>query len=241
MLLIKFIRILLGCFTGLMCLTGFILSFTERPVAPFIIITVIFGCLTYLLFKPKKKQQASLIPETISLTEQNEPPIEYVETGNMVYRADGQPISDEEVPYLIQVGYEKALEKEKSLQRRRTASRKWQAVEYSRLINDSYRILSETADPETFCNRFNFIKSKIDELNDFQLVGDLENSFPIDGYNALVSEKNVKALLFKCYQKYYNKAQKELKTKKGIENRKTKFWDIVQKNLDIETLRRLNN
>ena len=115
MLLIKFIRILLGGFTGFMCLTGFILSFTERPIAPFIIITVIFGCLTYLLFKPKKRQQASSIPETIPLTKQNEPHIEYVETRNMIYRADDQSISDEEVPYLIQVGYEKALNKSKKL------------------------------------------------------------------------------------------------------------------------------
>lgn len=99
----------------MICLTGFILSFTERPVAPFIIITVIFGYLTFLLFKPKKRQQVSSIPETISLTEQNEPPIEYVETGNMIYRVDGQAISDEEVPYLIQVGYEKALNKPNKL------------------------------------------------------------------------------------------------------------------------------
>lgn len=36
----------------------------------------------------------------------------YIETNNIIYRTDNRSISDEEVPYLIQVGYEKALKSE---------------------------------------------------------------------------------------------------------------------------------
>lgn len=39
--------------------------------------------------------------------------IQYVETDNVIYRTDGKSITDEEIPYLIQIGYEKALNKEK--------------------------------------------------------------------------------------------------------------------------------
>lgn len=39
---------------------------------------------------------------------------EYIQDGNVIYRADGKKISDEEVPYLMQVGYENALAEEKN-------------------------------------------------------------------------------------------------------------------------------
>ncbi len=40
--------------------------------------------------------------------------IAYIETGNTIQRVDGQPITDEEVPYLIQLGYETAVLAEKN-------------------------------------------------------------------------------------------------------------------------------
>lgn len=39
----------------------------------------------------------------------------YIEDGEMIIRTDGKEISDEEVPYLIQVGYEKAIENQTRL------------------------------------------------------------------------------------------------------------------------------
>jgi hypothetical protein len=38
--------------------------------------------------------------------------IQYIETEDDIFHADSSPISDEEVPYLIQLGYEKSLQKE---------------------------------------------------------------------------------------------------------------------------------
>ena len=40
-------------------------------------------------------------------------PVNYVETNNAIYRIDRKPITDKEVPYLIQTGYEKSLQEEK--------------------------------------------------------------------------------------------------------------------------------
>ncbi|MDE7183600.1 MAG: hypothetical protein K2O40_03780, partial [Lachnospiraceae bacterium] len=39
----------------------------------------------------------------------------YIEDGQMIIRTDGKEISDEEVPYLIQIGYEKAIENQTRL------------------------------------------------------------------------------------------------------------------------------
>lgn len=38
----------------------------------------------------------------------------YIESDHTIFRADGKPISDEEVPYLMEIGYKNALEREKS-------------------------------------------------------------------------------------------------------------------------------
>ena len=57
---------------------------------------------------PIKKSSNSVAPTNISHDE-------YVEFDNILQRVDGQPISDDEVPYLIQVGYERALDRDNAL------------------------------------------------------------------------------------------------------------------------------
>ena len=44
--------------------------------------------------------------------EQNEQQTEYIDTGKMIYRTDNQLVSDEEIPHLIEIGYEKILEQQ---------------------------------------------------------------------------------------------------------------------------------
>ena len=61
---------------------------------------------TSLLFKPTTKKDFSPVLNE----KENEKSIQYVETENTIQRVDNKPISDEEIPYLIHVGYEKALE-----------------------------------------------------------------------------------------------------------------------------------
>lgn len=42
----------------------------------------------------------------------NDTPIQYIKVGSCIQRTDGKPIFDEEIPYLMQLGYENSLQKE---------------------------------------------------------------------------------------------------------------------------------
>jgi predicted transcriptional regulator len=74
-----------------------------------------------ILWKRKKKESAAILSDDkpidskqIDNTPNPEPKEpQYIETGNMVYRTDGKPITDDEVPYLMQLSYEKSLNREK--------------------------------------------------------------------------------------------------------------------------------
>lgn len=82
------------------------------------IVSIMFGTLSFLLLKndssKKKVKNSDAIcadkPQERDYSKQTE----YVQDGNVIYRADGKKISDEEVPYLMQVGYENALADEKN-------------------------------------------------------------------------------------------------------------------------------
>lgn len=54
---------------------------------------------------PNSMNEPSVNPEPV-----HSQPVNYVEANNDIYRTDGKPITDEEVPYLIQIGYEKTLQ-----------------------------------------------------------------------------------------------------------------------------------
>lgn len=51
--------------------------------------------------------------ENVISNSDESPTIQYVETGNVIYHTDGKPITDEEVPYLMQLGYEEAIKRER--------------------------------------------------------------------------------------------------------------------------------
>ena len=82
------------------------------------IVSIMFGTLSFLLLKndssKKKVKNSDAIcadkPQERDYSKQTES----VQDGNVIYRADGKKISDEEVPYLMQVGYENALAEEKN-------------------------------------------------------------------------------------------------------------------------------
>lgn len=61
------------------------------------------------LFSQKKSTQTDSVNEDV--TTNNALP-QYIETDSTIQRADGKPFSDEEVPYLMQLSYEKALRRE---------------------------------------------------------------------------------------------------------------------------------
>lgn len=61
---------------------------------------------------PDKKENSD--ESTITQSTENELPEAYIETENVIYRADEELISHEEVPYLIQASYEKTISEEQS-------------------------------------------------------------------------------------------------------------------------------
>lgn len=64
--------------------------------------------------KPESLEKIDATSELIKTASENTPVFNqeaYVETEKTFYRVDGNSISDNEIPYLMQIGYEKALEK----------------------------------------------------------------------------------------------------------------------------------
>ncbi len=65
-------------------------------------------------FNSYQENQPTVIEKKMDISNSKERPIAYIETGNTIQRVDEKPITDEEIPYLIQLGYEKAILAEKS-------------------------------------------------------------------------------------------------------------------------------
>jgi len=77
------------------------------------IVSIMFGTLSFLLLKNDSSKKKVKNSDTICADKPQErdysKQTEYVQDGNVIYRADGKKISDEEVPYLMQLGYEESL------------------------------------------------------------------------------------------------------------------------------------
>lgn len=122
------LRFLLCCF-GLLSicfgLLGIILcthsknSFTLVMSVLFTVLFLLGGF--YSLYSTFKKTVSTKSPSAYAIPSSTKPendsptsPAQYIESNNsIVCRADGKPISDKEIPYLIQVGLEQALKDEK--------------------------------------------------------------------------------------------------------------------------------
>lgn len=60
--------------------------------------------------QPTSEETEDLAPYEVEKTSKEAAPIIYVEKDNVIVRADGQPITDQEIPHLIEVGYAKPVE-----------------------------------------------------------------------------------------------------------------------------------
>lgn len=103
------LRIAAGIVCAIFTVTFFVLIFTEEPVAVFIVMAVIFAGLTALLLIPRKKKHTPEPVVCATSAKATEPIDAYIETNGIVYRTDGKPISDREIPYLIETGWQDAL------------------------------------------------------------------------------------------------------------------------------------
>lgn len=67
--------------------------------------------ISYFVTRKKQKKQ-EIIQPPVADSGAKQSVDSYIKTGNVTYRTDGKPISDEEVPYLIQAGFENALRRQ---------------------------------------------------------------------------------------------------------------------------------
>ena len=67
------------------------------------------------LRKAEARKNIKELPKVEIETNQEPLPTQYIETNSGIVRADGKPFTDEEVPFLMERSYEKALEREREL------------------------------------------------------------------------------------------------------------------------------
>lgn len=146
--------------------------------------------------------------------------ISYSEYDKILARTESEPLTDDEVSYLIQVGREKAIAK-------------WRLQQLTPLISESYQIMQSTNNPETLCSRYKFVVGKINELAATE-QSELYDNNTLNQYKTLISDDNLYNLIMICYQKYLTKAKSELKTQNGVNNRINKFWNIIHNNVSAE-------
>ena len=121
-LFFKRLQKLIGIFFLLATLIGILIIIKDITdiiqVISTAIISIMFGILSFLLLRNDSSEKQSKNSDAICADNPHERDYsmqtEYIQDGNVIYRADGKKISDEEVPYLMQVGYENALAEEKN-------------------------------------------------------------------------------------------------------------------------------
>lgn len=170
--------------------------------------------LFFLLFRKKKDKTT-------------EPMNSYVETDNMVYRTDAKPITDAETIYLQQVGIEEARAKMLTPQ-------------HIRHIQESYKIMYDTSDPETLCSRYKYALNLVKELRYFTTKGWYNDHTKLSELENLFSDDNYCKIIQHSYIQYMEKAKSELKTESGIEKRKQRFLDYIRQNVDTQILMKLS-
>lgn len=119
-------KILRNIFIGIwtiFCIIGIAKNYSHYGIDDWIII-ILFVSIPYialfLVFRRKAKistnETTNIIPplnnKPTTETEALHP--QYIESNNVIYRTDGKAIQDDEIPYLIQLGYEKALNYQKA-------------------------------------------------------------------------------------------------------------------------------
>lgn len=145
----------------------------------------------------------------------------YIKTDNTIYKANGEKITDEEIPYLIQITREEAIAK-------------WETPDIIRCIQESYQLMYNTDNPETLCNRYKFVSPKVKKLTHFYNQGWYTDADKFNQYTEMFSDENYLKLILRCYQKYIVKAKRELKTSNGISKRIARFWGTIQVNVSPE-------
>ncbi len=208
------IKRILGVFFLIAFIMSVYLTFTDltEHLIAALFTCLFFGCIAFLLLKKPKK--IATLSENHS---ESYPDLtaSYMGSENTVAE------SNSESSRLVQPTREEI-------------AAKCRTPDLIRLIQESYQIMYETDNPETLCSRYKFASSKAEELNYYYRQGWYADISKINQYAEMLCDENYSKLIFRCYQKYVNKANQELKTKKGVDKRIDKFWSIIQSNVDTE-------
>lgn len=213
------IKKILGVFFLIAFIMSVYLTFTDlkEHLIAALFTCLFFGSIAFLLLKKPKKIAVSSENSSESYPDLT---ASYTDSENMVAELNS------ESSRLVQPTHEEITVR-------------WKIPNIIRLIQESYQIMYETDNPETLCSRYKFASSKAEELNYYYRQGWYTDITKINQYTEMLSDENYSRLIFRCYQKYVNKANQELKTKKGVDKRIDKFWSIIQNNVDTEMYIRL--
>jgi|GEM_PF-3783509 len=230
--IIRFLKKLFGIFFFIETIVGILLvlflkseDVTVVHRSLLIIVTALFALLTYLLLFKRKKNivttQASdkITTSTLSATAQS-----------FIQYANAKDLTSN-------IANEEALRLE---QERREQIKAYTLIpRYIDILNETYKIIYNTNNPETLCSRYNFAQDKLAELTHYKTQGFIDKQFDLSRYSEMFSDDSFYKLTLWCYKKYIDKAKTELTTKKGVENRANKFWKIMQENVSSELYTKL--
>lgn len=107
-------------------------------------------------------------------------------------------------------------------------------------IEDSYKIMCSTSDIETLISRHEFGIRKCYTLKQLEQCGLYSGNLSSDYYLSLY-KANYHDLIIKCYEQYYKKAKKQLKTEKGVQKKIDAFWAYVAEELNEFTIQELKD
>ncbi len=100
-----------------------------------------------------------------------------------------------------------------------------------RIIEESYKIMKNTKNIETLCERYDLAMQKIYTLKELELIKEY-NANPNADYFISLFTSNYYTLIKKCHDRYLG----EVKTQNSKETREKNFWSTLAKYVDEYTL-----
>ena len=191
----KIIKKLISIFIGLMSISSIIIFKKKKnPTLKiiFFIETIIFGLITYLLIKSKRKNKK------VNIVTSNMPK----ENLNNIKGT----FSQYEINNLL------------------------------RIIEESYKIMQNTNDIKTLCERYELAMSKIYTLKELELTNEYKGNPNADYYISLFTS-NYYQLIKRCHDKFL----KKVKTKKEKIIEEDNFWKVLSEYVDEYTLQDIKN
>ena len=180
---LRTITIIFSVSSFILIIAGVSLAISEHESSFWIM--AVFSVLLFSLFvflSNKLKKEIKIIQSNPVPTEENTPLINiekpathyldsagnlnqniYIENENKISHIDNSPIADEEIPYLIQYGYQKAIEKEKN-----SHSSVFHRTERENELALNFMISKNYAEAEKRIKRFENLQQQASDENNYE-------------------------------------------------------------------------